>query len=82
MLMDNIGVSLDIYIIIVIAIGTIILSAKSVKLGLSMTLLLYAGAYSLFRVLGLPSTYALYAILLALVLMTLSLYTTRGETIV
>jgi len=81
-IMTAIGIPLDIYIILIIGIGTIILSAKTIKTGLSMSLLLFSLTYALFRVLGMDTTYALYAILIAVILMALSLYTTRGEKIV
>jgi len=82
LIMEGIGIPLDIYIVLIITISSLILSAKSIKIGLSMTLLLYAMAYTTFRILGMDTTYALYAIFGALILMTLSIYTTKGGTIV
>jgi hypothetical protein len=82
MLFTNLGIPIDIYVIIVIAIGTIILSAKSVKIGLVITLLLYSLTYTALRLSGLDTTYALYAIFGSLILMALSLYTTKGEQII
>jgi hypothetical protein len=61
-LFTGLGIPLDIYIIFVIAISSLILSAKSIKIGLSMTLMLYAITYTIFRLTGLDTTYALYAI--------------------
>jgi len=82
LIFNNIGIPIDIYIIIIIAIGTLILSAKSVKIGLTITLLLYSLTYTMLRLSGLSTTYAIYAIFISLILMTLSLYTTKGEVIV
>lgn len=82
LIMQGIGIPLDIYIILIITISSLILSAKSIKIGLSMTLLLYTMAYTIFRFAGLDTTYAIYAIFGALVLMTLSIYTTKSGDIV
>ena len=81
-MMESIGVPIDIYIIIMITIGSIILAAKNMKIGLVLTMLLYALAYTGYRMIGLDTTYALYAIFGAIVLMTLSLYTTKGTDII
>lgn len=81
-LFTNIGIPIDIYIILIITISSLILSAKSIKIGISMTLLLYSIAYITFRFAGLDTTYAIYAIFGALILMTLSIYTTKGGTVV
>ena len=81
-IMEGIGIPLDIYIVLIITISSLILSAKSIKIGLSMTLLLYAMAYTVFRILTMDTTYALWAIFGALILMTLSIYTTKGGSIV
>jgi hypothetical protein len=82
LIMEGIGIPLDIYIVLIITISSLILSAKSIKIGLSMTLLLYAITYTAFRFAGMDTTYAIYAIFGALILMTLSIYTTKGGTIV
>lgn len=82
LIINGIGIPIDIYIVLIITISSIILSAKSIKIGLSMTLLLYAITYTTFRFLGMDTTYAIYAIFGALILMTLSIYTTKGGTIV
>lgn len=82
LIMNGLGIPLDIYIVMILTIGSLILSAKSIKIGLSLTLILYALAYTTFRFIGLDTTYALYAIFGALILMTLSIYTTKGGTIV
>lgn len=82
LIFEGIGIPIDIYIILIIAIGTLILSAQSIKIGLSLTLLLYAIAYTTFRFIGMDTTFAIYAIFIALILMTLSIYTTKGGTIV
>lgn len=79
---EGLGIPLDIYIIIVISISGIILSAKSMKIGLSLLLLLYAISYTTFRMVGMDTSYALYAIFGCLILMTLSIYTTKGGNIV
>ncbi|HNV61766.1 MAG TPA: hypothetical protein PKN54_02365 [Candidatus Cloacimonas acidaminovorans] len=81
-LLEGLGVSLDIYIILIITISSLILSAKSIKIGLSLTLLLYSLSYIGLRFLVLDTTYALYAIFGALILMTLSIYTTKGSEII
>jgi hypothetical protein len=82
LIMQGIGIPLDIYIVLIITISSLILSAKSIKIGLSMTLLLYAMAYTAFRMVTMDTTYAVYAIFGALILMTLSIYTTKGGSIV
>ncbi len=82
MIFTNLGVPIDIYIILILTFGAVILSAKSIKIGLTMTLLLYSLTYTMFRVIGLDTTYSLYAIFGAIILMTLSLYTTRGEQVI
>jgi hypothetical protein len=82
LIFEGLGIPIDIWIILMITISSLILSAQSIKIGLSMTLLLYAITYTGFRMLGMDTTYAIYAIFGALILMTLSIYTTRGGTVV
>lgn len=82
LIFTGLGIPIDIYIILIITISSLILSAKSIKIGLVLTLLLYAIAYITFRFAGLDTTYAIYAIFGALILMTLSIYTTKGGTVV
>lgn len=82
LIMNGLGIPIDIYIILIITISALILSAQSIKIGMVMTLLLYAIAYTTFRAIGMPTEYALYGIFFALILMTLSIYTTKGGQIV
>jgi len=82
LIFNGLGIPIDIYIVLIITISSLILSAKSIKIGLSMTLLLYAMVYVTFRLVSLDTTYALYAIFGALILMTLTIFTTKGGTIV
>ncbi|MFA5365703.1 MAG: hypothetical protein WC325_11035 [Candidatus Bathyarchaeia archaeon] len=82
LIFEGLGIPIDIYIVIVISISGIILSAKSMKIGLAMLLLLYAITYTTFRAVGMDTTYALYAIFGCLILMALSIFTTKGGTIV
>ncbi len=82
LIMQGIGIPLDIYVVLIITISSLILSAKSIKIGLALTLLLYAMTYTTFRMVGMPTDFALYAIFGALILMTLSIYTTKGGQIV
>jgi hypothetical protein len=82
LIMNGLGIPLDIYIILIITISSLILSAQSIKIGMVMTLLLYAITYTTFRFVGMPTDYAIYGIFFALILMTLSIYTTKGGTIV
>jgi hypothetical protein len=79
---EGLGIPIDIYIILIISISGIILSAKSMKIGLAMLLLLYAITYTTFRMLTMDTTYAIYAIFGCLILMALSIFTTKGGTIV
>ena len=82
LIMEGIGIPIDIYIVLIISISGLILSAKSMKIGIAMLLLLYSITYTAFRMTGLDTTYALYAIFGALILMTLSIYTTKGGSVV
>lgn len=79
---EGLGIPIDIYIILIISISGIILSAKSMKIGLAMLLLLYAITYTTFRMVTMDTTYAIYAIFGCLILMALSIFTTKGGTIV
>lgn len=78
----NLGMALPDLILVVLSLGAIILFAKDLKVGLVSLFMLYAMLFILYAGIGWDITHVIIAFFISLALMTISLYTSSGKSMI
>lgn len=79
----NLGITLEPLILLLLFFMGVIFMARSIRIGLIITLVLFSIAFVVFELVGFNSTIALIATMLILVILAISLYLNqRGTTVI
>jgi len=81
---NTIGISVEMLTLVIIALGSLIFSAKDMRVGLIVATLLFAGAFIAFYQLGYEYIYAFVAFIFSMVILLISLFITyqKGRSVV
>jgi hypothetical protein len=80
LLVGNLGIVYEDLVLLLTILGSIIFFAKDLRLGALILFIFLVSEYLIFSLLGMETFKALIAVLVAVVLLTLSLYITHSKT--
>ena len=78
-LTNNLGIGLQEIVLVILILGAFLFFATNFKIGLIIMLIFTGISFVLFESLGYDATISLYAFLITIVLMSLSIYTSRSQ---